>query len=296
MIAGGGDLMDIKDLLVFTTVVEEKNISKAAKSLSYVQSNVTMRIQQLEAELGTKLFQRSGKGVTLTSSGELLHRYAEQILRLTNEATAAVQSSSHTPIGPLKIGATESTAALRLPPLLSTYCTAYPDVDFILETHTTDVLIQLVLERKLEGAFVAGSCDHPDLNSLFTQDEELVLVSRHPLPSLYSLNDMNLLAFSSECAYRHRLEMLMTKEAVFPKRILEFGTIEAIIGCVKAGMGVAVMMKSIVSNYNSLTLTPLPQPYRKVPTFFITRKDAFVSAALREFSFLLTEQLCTTKP
>ena len=61
-----------------------------------------MRIQQLEAELGTKLFQRSGKGVTLTSSGELLHRYAEQILRLTNEATAAVQSSSQTPIGPLK--------------------------------------------------------------------------------------------------------------------------------------------------------------------------------------------------
>lgn len=288
--------MDIKDLLVFTTVAEEKNISKAAKSLSYVQSNVTMRIQQLEAELGIQLFQRSGKGVTLTSSGELLHRYAEQILRLTNEATAAVQSSSHTPIGPLKIGATESTAALRLPPLLSTYCTAYPDVDFILETHTTDVLIQLVLERKLEGAFVADSCDHPDLNSLFTRDEELVLVSRHPLPSLYSLNDMNLLAFSSGCAYRHTLEMLLTKEGVFPKRILEFGTIEAIIGCVKAGMGVAIMMKSIVSNYNSLTLTPLPEPYRKVPTFFITRKDAFVSAALREFSFLLTEQLCTTKP
>jgi LysR family transcriptional regulator, cell division regulator len=121
-------------------------------------------------------------------------------------------------------------------------------------------------------------------------------VSRHPLPSLYSLNDMNLLAFSSGCAYRHTLEMLMTKEGVFPKRILEFGTIEAIIGCVKAGMGVAIMMKSIVSNYNSLTLTPLPQPYRKVPTFFITRKDAFVSAALREFSSLLTEQLCTTKP
>lgn len=169
--------MDIKDLLVFTTVAEEKNISKAAKSLSYVQSNVTMRIQQLEAELGTQLFERSGKGVTLTSSGELLHRYAEEILRLTNEATITVQSSAHTPIGPLKIGATESTAALRLPPLLSTYCTAYPDVDFILETHTTDVLIHLVLTRKLEGAFVAGSCEHPDLNSLFTQDEELVLVS-----------------------------------------------------------------------------------------------------------------------
>lgn len=256
-----------------------------------------MRIQQLEAELGTQLFERSGKGVTLTSSGELLHRYAEQILRLTNEATIAVQSSSHTPIGPLKIGATESTAALRLPPLLSTYCTAYPDVDFILETHTTDVLIHLVLTRKLEGAFVAGSCEYPDLNSLFTQDEELVLVSRHPLPSLYSLNDMNLLAFSSGCAYRHTLEMLLTKEGVFPKRILEFGTIEAIIGCVKAGMGVAVMMKSIVSNHDhSLTLTPLPEPYRKVPTFFITRKDAFVSAALREFSSLLTKQLYITKP
>lgn len=65
---------------------------------------------------------------------------------------------------------------------------------------------------------------------------------------------MNLLVFSSGCVYWYMLEMLLIKEGVFLKWILEFGMIEVIIGCVKVGMGVVVMMKFIVFNYDYLLI------------------------------------------
>jgi len=78
----------------------------------------------------------------------------------------AVQNNRSHPKGTLKIGSTESTTAVRLPSILTSYYDAYPEVELILETHSTENLVQLVLERKLEGAFIAGNVYHPDLNSI----------------------------------------------------------------------------------------------------------------------------------
>lgn len=136
--------MDIKDLTVFYEVATVENISHAAKNLNYVQSGVTMRIKQLEIELGVPLFYRNGKGVTLTSNGEILLTYAKQIIHLIDQSIQAVQSNGTEPKGTLKIGCTESTTAVRLPPILTTYYEKYPEVELILETNTTDQLTQLV--------------------------------------------------------------------------------------------------------------------------------------------------------
>lgn len=291
MISSGGIWVDIKDLIVFKEVAEEGNISRAAKNLNYVQSNVTMRIKQLEEELGAPLFYRNGKGVSLNANGEILLTYAKQIIYLIEQSIKSVQSNATQPLGTLKIGSTESTAAVRLPPILASYYETYPEVELILETHTTDELIQLVLERKLEGAFVAGEVHYPDLTSTLFREEELILISNQPLTSIQDLNKMSLLVFSHGCYYRNMLEKWLREEGVYPKRVLEFGTIEAIIGCVKAGMGIAVMMKAIVKGHDhSLTLTPLPEQYSKVPTTFITRKDVLYSAALRTFIEMIRDE------
>ncbi|MCW9132598.1 LysR family transcriptional regulator [Bacillus paramycoides] len=276
--------MDIKDLTVFYEVAKERNISHAAKNLNYVQSGVTMRIKQLENELGVPLFYRNGKGVTLTSNGEILLTYAKQIIHLMDQSIKAIQSNGTEPKGTLKIGCTESTTAVRLPSILTNYYENYPKVEFILETHTTDQLTQLVLERKLDGAFIAGNIQHTELHTILFHEEELVLISKNPLSSLKELGEMNLLAFSQGCYYRKLLENWLQEEGISPKRILEFGTIEAIIACVKSGMGTAIMTKSIIQNYeHDLSLNILPNNFNKVPTTFITRKDIFHSAALQKF-------------
>src|SRR5919205_970705 len=116
--------MDLIALHIFKTVAEEGGITRAAPKLHRVQSNVTTRVKQLEARLGTRLFLRQNRKLVLSAEGSVLLDYAERLLRLSSEAQAVV--SGGIPRGTLRIGTMESTAASRLPPLLSHYHTAYP--------------------------------------------------------------------------------------------------------------------------------------------------------------------------
>ena len=104
--------MDFATLRVFKAVVDEGGISPAARKLHRVQSNVTTRIQQLEAALGTRLFVREKRRLHLSPAGELYLRYAEQMLELSEQARAAVMGDA--PRGVLRLGTLESTAASRL--------------------------------------------------------------------------------------------------------------------------------------------------------------------------------------
>src|SRR5690625_2845969 len=89
-----GNNMEFKDLEIFQIVAQKGTITKAAKELSYVQSNITSRIQKLETELNTPLFNRHNRGMTLTPEGKKLLVYSEKILSLTNEMKKVVQSKT----------------------------------------------------------------------------------------------------------------------------------------------------------------------------------------------------------
>ncbi|BFH14280.1 hypothetical protein J6TS7_62860 [Paenibacillus dendritiformis] len=123
--------MESGELKIFQAVAREGSITKAAQALNYVQSNVTTRIQQLEAELKTPLFRRSNRGMTLTPAGKNLLEYADRILSLLDEAEKSARYSEH-PSGPLRIGSIETAAVTHLTPLLKTYCLQYPDVQLSL--------------------------------------------------------------------------------------------------------------------------------------------------------------------
>ena len=111
--------MDFGDLRVFKAVVEEGGITRAAKRLHRVQSNVTTRIQQLEASLGARLFLREKRRLHLSPAGKLFLGYVDQILNISEQARDAITEDA--PQGVLRIGTLESTAASRLPRLLSRY-------------------------------------------------------------------------------------------------------------------------------------------------------------------------------
>src|SRR5262249_2741441 len=147
------DAMELDDLRIFKAVAEEGGVLKAARKLHRVQSNVSTRIRQLEASIGTTLFHREKQPLVLSGRGETLLQYAERLLRLSAEARSAVSRSS--PGGVMKLGALESTTASRLPEVLADYHRAYPAVSIELITGTNDVLTAAVTKREIEGAFVA---------------------------------------------------------------------------------------------------------------------------------------------
>src|SRR5690606_2329192 len=178
--------MEFKDLEIFQLVAEKGTVTEVAKELNYVQSNITSRIQKLEVELNTPLFNRHRRGMTLTPEGKKLLAYSEKILLLTNEMKRAVLNQDE-PTGKLEIGTVETV--YYLPNIISSYIKKYKNVDLSLVTGVTENLEEEVLNHKLDGAFITESSIHPDLESYEVFDEELVLISENRQVTLEELKN-----------------------------------------------------------------------------------------------------------
>src|SRR5262249_23443707 len=145
--------MDLTDLRIFRSVVREGGVTRAAARLHRVQSNVTTRIRQLEEDLGVALFIRARKRLHLAPAGQVLLDYADRLLALADEARAAVRDQR--PRGVFRLGAMESTAAVRLPGPLAEYHRRHPDVTLELRTGNPQTLAAAVLAGELDAALVA---------------------------------------------------------------------------------------------------------------------------------------------
>ena len=268
--------MDFAALQFFKAVVDEGGISAAARKLHRVQSNVTTRIKQLEASLGAQLFIRDKRRLVLSPAGEMFLGYAEQLLQLSKEARGAVLGG--TPQGTLRIRTLESTAASRLPPLLSRNQFKYPAVRMELTTGTNDALLEAVLARRLEAAFVVESAGAAQLDVAPAFDEQLVVVAPKAHPKIRSARDVvadTVIAFPAGCAYRRRLQKWYAASELVPERVLELSSYHAIVACVAAGTGIAIMPQSVlnaVRGGENLSVSPLGKNEGRITTCLVWRK------------------------
>jgi DNA-binding transcriptional LysR family regulator len=239
--------IDLDSLEIFRTVVAEGGVIKAADKLHRVQSNVTTRIQQLEQRLGHKLFQRQGRTLALAPAGRKLLPYAERLLRLADEAESELRSDL--PLGSFRLGSLESTAGSRLPPLLSRFHRLYPGVVVELVSGTTGALLKRIDAFEIEAAFVSQPFSAAGLNSLAVFEEELVLITARSVAAVRGpadLADATLIAFAQGCSYRRLLEQWLGKSGALPLRSLEFSSYQAMIACVAAGTGFAIVPLSVL--------------------------------------------------
>ena len=276
--------MEFESLRIFKTVVEEGGVIAAARKLHRVQSSVTVRIQHLEASLGVELFIREKRRLTLSPAGEVFLGYAEQLLRLCDQAQQAVLGDE--PQGVLRLGALESTAASRLPPLLSRYHEAYPAVRVELATGTTDALVEGVAGRRYEAAFVAGRVEAAELQTLAAFEEELVIIASRSHPEIRSARDARadtLISFPAGCAYRRLLQTWLAHDDVVAEKILELSSYHAIVACVASGTGIAIAPRSVLDTVrvgDSIAVYPLRDDQARLQTFLVWREGA-ISPALR---------------
>jgi DNA-binding transcriptional LysR family regulator len=280
--------MDVTDLKVVDAVARHGSMNKAASELNTVQSNVSARIRSLEDELGVALFQRSARGVQVTAAGRRILPFAARLSRLLSDASCAARDDGQ-PKGLFEIGTLETTLALRLPRLIAKYAKAYPDVRPVIRTGTTCSLIQGVIDSKLEGAFVVGPVNHPELQSEQAFREELVLVTScaiHSLDAVASVDNLKTVVFRIGCSYRQRLDSLLANLGILAPEPLEFGSIEAIIACVSAGVGVTLLPRGVVASAlreGLVNVHELAPEIADVETVFVRRIDGYFSSALSTF-------------
>ncbi len=280
--------MDAADLRVFQCVARCGSMNKAALELNTVQSNITARIKALEDEVGFELFERTHRGVTLTAAGQRLLPFASRAARVLDDARRAVADQG-SPGGPLAIGSLETTAALRLSPILTEFATAYPAVDLSLRTGTSCELIDWVLDHSLEGAFVCGPVNHPDLLVEPFVREELVILTAASVAdfdTLAAMPELKIIVLKIGCSYRLQLEALLARRGIVGVRCLEFGTLEAIFSCVSAGLGITLLPKALLGpvwDRWRVGVHTLPNAEKWVDTVFIRHREAYASSALRAF-------------
>jgi DNA-binding transcriptional LysR family regulator len=267
--------MNLDELHIFKTVAEQGGITRAATALHRVQSNVTTRVKQLEQRLGTKLFHRQGRRLVLSSEGKVLLAYADRLLRLSSEAHAALKG--HGPHGLFKLGTLESTAATRLPPVLARYHRGYPAVRLELVTGTSGALVDKVLRGEIEAAFVAEPFPPKNLEMQHAFTEELVLITPKDHPRVARPQDIDqrtVLAFTTGCSYRRRLESWLGRSSIVAERVMEYGSYHAIAACVAAGSGIAVIPKSVlraIGVESQVTVHALPASVANAKTMLVWR-------------------------
>ena len=285
--------MDSNALKVFLAVAEEGSVSRAAERLHCVQSNVTTRLRKLETDLGVELFHRTRKGMGLSSAGNLLLPYARSVAHLLHEARAALAPSS-APRGPLRLGAMDTAAVVHLPALLARYHRDHPDVDLQLSTGASGEMIERVLDYAVEGAFVGGQVDHPDIVAEEVLCEELVVVTSGTEFPMDEDSALSILVYRSGCSCRLRLEDWLKHMGRTPARVVEMGALDAILGCVGAGMGITMLPRSFVTREPFCSLVhvhAVEQPFDRMPIQFIRRRDVQPSPAMRFFLGMARETL-----
>jgi DNA-binding transcriptional LysR family regulator len=289
-----GRFLDFAELDIFRTVAAEGSVTRAAQRLQRVQSNVTTRLRQLEAELGTPLFLRDGKRMVLTAEGETFLGYANRLLALEQEARGAI--SPGRPAGRLRLGSMESTAASRLPGPLARFHARWPAVALELTMGPSQRLVDAVQGHALDCALIAlpkNGAPEPGLAaiSVFTEELLLVLPAGHPPPEgPADIAVESLAALEPGCTYRRMAEDWLAPRTATrpPLRLLQLGSYHAILACVAAGTSIGVVPRSV------LELQKAPLAIRShvlgpVDTWLV-RRDGYRSAAFDALAATLLGQ------
>lgn len=261
--------MEIVWLRSFKAVVDEDGIKGAADKLHTVQSNITSRVKKLETELDVKLFNRVGRKLQLTPSGQQLYQYANQILQLEYQATSAIQQNKGS--YELLIGMPETFAAVHMPLALKQLKQCHPEIRAKLYTDTSERLVSAVLNNKVDCAAVGNAPEHDELVVRHIVREELVIVT--PLDGEY---EPVMFMRDEGCGYRKRAVLWQQEVCRSNEECMVMTSADGILGCIAAGLGYTIIGRNMVtgSRYEqALKVTQVQCGQKYVQLSIISRRD-----------------------
>ncbi len=244
-------MLDLHKLTIFATVVRAGSFSGAAEELLMTQPAVSQHMQELEASLGARLFQRGRRGVSLTPAGAKLAEYTQAIFRLVAEAENAVTDVANLRSGQIAVGATPGVSVYLLPDPVQEFQSRYPNLAVQVQTGITPHIIEALLRSRLDLGLIEGELDdtvHPAVGVQLLQVVEQLLVvgRRHPwwgLPAveMQALHGQTFVMRQRSSQTRIWLDGVLQRAQVRPKIGAEFDNVESIKRAVANGTGVTVL-------------------------------------------------------
>jgi DNA-binding transcriptional LysR family regulator len=287
--------MNLHHVRAFHTIVAEGSFSRAADVLHITQPTISAQVQALEQHLGTRLLERSAKGVALTQAGKLFYDYAAQILELTERAEEAVEQLRGLQRGRLELGASTVPGHYILPAALAAFKARHPAIEVTLWVGNSHDVRQMVRDSRLEIGVVGEQVRDERLAFETLLRDELVFVVRpgHPLagsqPSLETLIEQPVVTREYGSGTRAAFEKALQKRGIAPERLkvlLELGSTEAVKTAVRAIDAVAVVSRWSIADERRLgLLEEIRCPGLEITRsfFLVWRANGYLSVAAETF-------------
>ncbi|USB32518.1 LysR family transcriptional regulator [Paenibacillus sp. YPG26] len=241
----------LEDLLVYITVVEQSSLNKASKLLNLSQPALSRKIAKLEEELGVLLFNRNGKRLELTRTGQLVYTYAIEQRQRHVQFLESISRYRQAERSVLTLGASLTTIQTTLPPLVEALMNKYPDTELKLVTGKTHEIVSSVRDRKVDFGVVASSIEEPGLLCipLFEDHLELVVPVQHELLqeeqiTMEDLSGQPMIIFSKGTWYRRVIDELFARHNVIPDIRMEIDSFEAIVRLLPTCKAAALLPRS----------------------------------------------------
>lgn len=289
--------MEDHKLKVFCTVAETKSFSKTSEIIHLTQPAVSLQIQALEEIYETKLFDRSSSTITLTPAGEILYKYAKEILALYATSEKVIGKLIGLVKGSITIGAGSNIGNYLLPSFITDFKRTHPKIKIHLQVGNTKRVVELLNAGNIDLGLVEGDVVRQKMIvKKLISDELLVIVSpTHPWAkkkevSVSDLTEEPFIFREAGSGTRQIIEKFLARHGVTPHEMkisVVLGSTEAIKDAVESGLGISIISRWAArkeSKYGTLHLLSLREE-KMVRDFslVINKKNSLSSNALDEF-------------
>ncbi len=290
--------MDYDQLASFLEVAKLNSFSRAAEKIYRTQPAISAQVRLLEQECGEKLFDRSGKKVTLTPAGEILKKYAEKLLGMQKEALQAIAELNQTPRGKLYIGANEATCLYVLPKTFAKFKQLYPLVQISIYRNFSHKIMQKVQEGAVDLGIVTlpQPATNMEVIPVFKDDVQVVVPKNHPLAKNRSVTVEELVQFPMILPKtghtRVVIDRLLRDFRDQVQISMELASVETQKKFVGAGLGISLISRSYAQSdvaAGILKLIPLAgqKIYRELGLIY--RRDRYLSLPAKVFIEVVRE-------
>ncbi|GAA3107731.1 LysR substrate-binding domain-containing protein [Streptomyces rectiviolaceus] len=292
--------MQFQQLLYFVAVAETRHFTRAAEQVHVSQPSLSQQVRALEKELGAELFSRARGNIALTDAGEALLPLARRILADADTARIEVQELAQLRRGRIRLGATPSVCTGLLPEVLRAFHDRHPGIQLLLEEGGSHDLVRELARGALDLAIVVLPLPSPSpaLTTVELLREDLVVVSSPDARGfggktvrVADLERERLVMFRHGYDLRELTVAACRAEGFEPEFAVEGGEMDAVLGFVRAGLGVAVVPRMVAERAGrGLRMTPLARPTLHRTIALAHRSDVAPPRAARELQRMLLER------
>ena len=245
--------MDVRNLEVFLSVAKHLNFTRAGEEVNLAQPSVSVRIRQLENEVGLKLFEQLGKKIALTEAGLSLIPHARRVMAAVEDARQCIQELQGLERGSLRIGASTTPGMYLIPKAIASFKAQHPNIEIHLRIKDTQQVEAGVLNNEFDFGFVGGHLVGDEVAALPWLVDQLVLIvppdhnfARQKSVKPNSLQKQKFILREVGSATRATIVNYLQNSGVTMEPIMEMENPESVKKAVQSGLGIAFISRFAV--------------------------------------------------